>query len=795
MLVYDPAFSCCVARCVHIAGPAGHRAGVRTLMIRKPAALLASICLLAAALPRPASSADEAAIGKPLELAQIFGPAAIPLDRTPAIRWLADGMAYTTLEKSANAGDGMDVVRYETATGRRSIALPATALIAPGTTTPLAVVDHEWSPNARLLLLKIGAGCWLYDFKMKQLRQLGRDLPPDSVLYPEFSPDSTRIAYVAGGNLHVEKVDGSASLRLTSDGTELLLNGRGDLAYQEEFALGKAFKWSPDSHRIAYWQFDTSHVRTFYMIRNTDGQYSKPVPLRYPKPGTTNSSVRVGVVSVDAPGTQWFALSGDPGDNYVPRMDWAGNSTEVLIQHVNRRQDTNQVLMGDAGSGATRAVTIDKDDAWVIPSDDVRWLDNGREFTWLSERDGWMHLYTVSRDGSRFDLRTPGAFDIVHIEAIDVKAGYAYFIASPDDVTQRYLYRATLQGAPAVERLTPANQDGSHDYDIAPGAKWAVHTFSTADTPPAVDIVRLPGHERRRVIADNSRMRSLLASAPRAQLEFFKVDIGGTVLDAWMMKPPDFEPARKYPLLMYVYSEPAGQTVVDRWGGDRHLWHLLLSQQGFLIASIDSRGAAAPRGRAWRRSIYRQVGILASADQAAALRSMMADRPYIDPTRIGVWGWSGGGAMTLNAMFRYPELYSTGIAVASPTDQLLYNSIYQERYMGLPAANPAGYRDGSPINFAQNLSGNLLIIHGTGDDNVHYQNAEQLVDRLIGLNKQFSLMVYPDRTHGISEGANTRLHLFGLATRFLQEHLASDAAEKRAPATAAATNAPPASTR
>jgi dipeptidyl-peptidase-4 len=222
---------------------------------------------------------------------------------------------------------------------------------------------------------------------------------------------------------------------------------------------------------------------------------------------------------------------------------------------------------------------------------------------------------------------------------------------------------------------------------------------------------------------------------------------------------------------MYVYSEPAGQTVTDRWGGERHLWHLMLAQRGYLVASVDSRGAAAPRGHDWRRSIYRQIGILASADQAAAVRKMIAERPYIDAARVGVWGASGGGAMTLNAMFRYPELYSTGIAIASPVDQMLYNSIYQERYMGLPADNPDGYRDGSPINFAQNLTGNLLIIHGTGDDNVHYQNAEKLVDRLIALNKPFSMMAYPNRTHGIYEGVNTRLHMYSLITRFLGEHL------------------------
>jgi dipeptidyl-peptidase-4 len=724
--------------------------------------------LLIVALPFPTVAAA-AAVGKPLELAQIFGPAAIRAERTPAVRWLPDGMAYTTLEQSANAG-GMDLVRYDAATGKRSI-------IALGTSKPLEVVDHHWSPTAQVVLLKASTGWSLYDLKKKELRQLGRHLAPGSLLYPEFSPDGTRIAYVAGGNLHVEAVDGSASLQLTSDGTDLLLNARGDLAYEEEFALAKAYLWSPDSRRIAYWQFDTSGVGTFYMIRNTDGQYSKPVPLRYPKPGTTNSAGRVGVVSADAPGTRWFALAGEPRDNYVPRLDWAGNSHEVLIQHMNRPQNTNRVMLGEAASGEVRPLIVEKDDTWLLANDDVRWLEGGGEFTWLSERDGWMHLYVVSRDGNRFDLRTPGAFDIVRIEAIDVKAGYVYFIASPDNVTQRYLYRATLKGAPKLERLTPAGTAGSHDYNIAPGAKWAFQTFSTAQTPPVIDIVRLPAHERRRVIADNARMRTLLADTPSASMQFFKIDIGGTVLDAWMMKPPDFDPARKYPLLMYVYSEPAGQTVADRWGGDRHLWHLMLAQQGFLVASVDSRGAAAPRGRDWRRSIYRQIGILASADQAAALRQMMSDHPYIDASRIGIWGSSGGGAMTLNALFRYPKLYSTGIAIASPVDQMLYNSIYQERYMGLPADNPTGYRDGSPINFAQNLTGNLLIIHGTGDDNVHYQNAEQLVDRLIGLNKRFSLMIYPNRTHGISEGANTRLHLFELATRFLRDHLKPDAAE------------------
>jgi dipeptidyl-peptidase-4 len=351
--------------------------------------LLATAALLAAC---PASPAE-----KPLELAQIFGPSAVSLERRPAIQWLAGGDAYSTLEPAKTIAGGVDVVRYDTATGKRSIAVQAEALITSGAAKPLAAIDHDWSPNFQVLLLKTAGDDWLFNFKTKALRQLGRNLPQPALLHPEFSPDSSRVAYVAANNLHVEAVDGSQSLELTADGSDLILNGRGDLAYEEEFSLSKAFKWSPDSRRIAYWQFDTSGVGTFYMIRNTDGQYSKPVPLRYPKPGTTNSGVKVGVVSAAAPGTTWLALSGDPRENYVPRMDWVKNGDELLVQYENRSQNTNQILIGDAATGAMQPVMVEHDDSWLIPSDEVRWLNGGRAFTWLSERDGWMHLYVVSR--------------------------------------------------------------------------------------------------------------------------------------------------------------------------------------------------------------------------------------------------------------------------------------------------------------------------------------------------------------------------------------------------------------
>jgi dipeptidyl-peptidase-4 len=307
---------------------------------------------------------------------------------------------------------------------------------------------------------------------------------------------------------------------------------------------------------------------------------------------------------------------------------------------------------------------------------------------------------------------------------------------------------------------------------MSPTAQWAFHTYSAFGVPPVTELVRLPKHSVVLTLADNGKLKAKVEALKKQDGEFFRVDIGaGVELDGWCLKPPDFDPQKKYPLLIYVYGEPAGQTVFDRWDGNRYLWHLMLTQQGYVVASIDNRGTPAPRGRTWRKSIYRQIGILASADQAAAVKALLRQRPYLDPARVGVWGWSGGGSMTLNAMFRYPELYKTGIAVAFVSDQRLYDTIYQERYMGLPKDNEEGFKNGSPIAFASGLKGNVLIIHGTGDDNVHYQSFEKLVNELVANRKRFTMMAYPNRSHGIFEGENTTIHLYELMTGFLRGNL------------------------
>jgi dipeptidyl-peptidase-4 len=565
---------------------------------------------------------------------------------------------------------------------------------------------------------------------------------------------------------------------LTSDGDDLMVNGTGDWVNEEEFDLRDGFLWSPDSQHVAYWQFDTEGVGTFTMMDNLAGVYSRPVPLQYPKAGTTNSAVRVGVVAASGGPTTWVQLEDDPRQTYVPAMEWADNSNELILQHMNRQQNRNTVLLVDVATGQPRTVLVETDAAWVDVNDNLTWFDEGAHFTWLSERDGWRRLYRVARDSGQAEPITPAGADVIQLVSINTEQAWVYYLASPQDNAGRYLYRSPLSGGGSAERLTPAGPSSVHAYTISADARWAIHTHSRLDAPPTVSLVALPDHAVRQVIVDNAVARERLAATPRGALEFFRVPVAdGTLLDGWMMFPPDFDPARQYPLLMLVYGEPASQTVLNQWGGDRYLWHLLLAQQGYIVASVDNHGTPAPRGRDWRKSIYGQIGILASVDQAQAVQALLAARPYLDPERVGVWGWSGGGSMTLNAMFRYPEIYRTGIAIAHVADQRLYDTIYQERYMGLPQDNPEGFRLGSPITHAGGLTGDLLIIHGTGDDNVHYQSTEQLIDRLVALDRDFELMVYPNRAHGISEGRNTSRHLYRTMTQFLLEHLPPDAGE------------------
>lgn len=721
-----------------------------------------------------------------LDLKRIFSSGEFSPRGIGVVRWLAPGDAYSKLEASTTLKGGTDLVKYDAATGKRDILISAERLVPSGSTTALPIHGYDWSDDGSKILiftnsqrvwrLNTKGDYWVLDLPTGKLQKLGGDAKPATLMFAKFSPAADRIAYVRENDIYVERLSDGTITRLTKDGSPTLSNGTSDWVNEEEFSLRDCWRWSPDGRSIAFWQFDASGIKDFLLINNTSELYPTITKLPYPKAGTTNAAVRAGVINADGGEPIWLKVPGDPRNQYIVMVEWAGNSNEIILQEINRAQNTARVMFADPKSGAVRTILTEKDDAWVDDdSSDLRWLGKGERFLWVSERDGWRHVYQVSRDGSSTKLITPGKFDVVSIQSIDESGGWIYYIASPDNPTQRYLFRSKLDGTGTPERITPAGRSGWNSYNISPNSRWAINTFSSFGNVPNTDLIDLSTKAKVRSMADNSAVQAKIDKISKGQHEFQKVDIGqGVVLDAWVMKPPGFDPTKKYPILYYVYGEPASQTVIDNWGGSRYLWHLMLTQQGYIVASVDNRGTPAPKGRDWRKSVYRKIGLLTSQDQAAAVKAMLAKMPYIDPGKVAVWGWSGGGSSTLNAMFRYPDLYKVGMSVAPVADMRYYDTIYQERYMGLPQDAADDYKNGSPISFANGLKGDLLIVHGTGDDNVHYQATELLINELIKLNKPFSMMAYPNRSHGIFEGENTTLHLHGLLTKYLRDHLPAE---------------------
>jgi dipeptidyl-peptidase-4 len=757
-----------------------------------PRPLLWAVALLLSLAPRLQAQETDPSV---LTLERIFSSKDFAPEQLGRVRWLEKDAAYVKLEADSTTPGGRSLVRYDAASGKREVWVPAARLVPPGDSMALTVEDYSLSPDKRRLLVFTNSekvwrqntrgDFWSLDLSTWQLRKLGgAEAKPSTLMFAKFSPDGGRVAYVRENNLYVEDLVAGAITQLTRDGSRTIINGTFDWVYEEELNLRDGFRWSPDGARIAYWQLDASGVRDFLLINNTDSLYSFTIPVQYPKAGTTNSAGRVGVVSARGGATVWLDVPGDPRNNYIARLDWAASSKEIVLQHLNRLQNTLEVMLGDAATGKVRTVLTERDSTWVDVLDDLRWVEGGKSFTWISERDGWRHLYVVSRDGKKQRLVTPGAFDLHNpasafgeplVVGTDSARGWVYYTASPENAAQLYLFRSRLDGRGRPQRITPRSQAGYHRYLISGDGRWAIHNYSSFGTPPVTDLVSLPDHKVVRTLVENRPLREAVAKLRRGPAGFVKVAAGpGLQLDGWVMKPANFDSTRRYPVFFEVYGEPASQTVLDRWNGAGYLWNLMLTQKGYVVASVDNRGTPAPRGRVFRKSIYQKVGVINVGDQAAAARTMRSWR-WVDSTRIGVWGWSGGGSMTLHSLFQHPEIYRTGMAVAPEADVRLYDTIYQERYLGLPQQSPEVYRDASPVTYADRLRGNLLVVHGSGDDNVHYQATERLVNALVAANRPFTLMEYPNRSHCICEGEGTTLHLFSLLTRYLEQNLTAGA--------------------
>lgn len=689
-------------------------------------------------------------------------------------QWSADGLGLYKSDKS-----GIILQRVNDA-GKQEVIISSKELIPRGKSSPVPIIRFSFSDDRQKVLIQTNTrkvwrydtrgDYWVFDLKSRTFRQAGTDRPEASLMYAKFSPDATKLAYVSGHNLFVEDLSTGHIKQLTYDGTDRLINGTFDWAYEEEFDCRDGFRWSPDSKKIAFWQIDATNIRNYLMLNTTDSTYSFNIPVEYPKAGEDPSSCKIGVVGLENGKITWMDLPGDPVQHYIPRMEWVPGSEQIILQQLNRKQNVSKIFISNAQTGRSNAIYNEQDAAWIdikarwsAEASGWEWINKGKNFIWLSEKDGWRHIYSINTDGKE-RLITKGKYDVITLKEIDEAGGFIYFMASPDNATQSYLYRVHLTGKGQAERISPASQSGTHDYEISPDAKIAVHHFSNSYTTPGSEVVSLPDHK---TISGTLKPRGEKSDGP----EFFKVKTSdGVEMDGWMVKPENFDPLKKYPVVFYVYSEPAAQTVTDTYGtGINWLYKGNMAKDGYIYISVENRGTPAPKGREWRKSIYKNIGILNIRDQAMAAKEILK-WPYVDSSRVAVWGWSGGGSTTLNLMFQYPEIYKTGIAIAAVGNQLSYDNIYQERYMGLPQENKEVFMKGSPLTHAAGLKGNLLYIHGTGDDNVHYQNAELLINALVKYNKQFSLMSYPNRSHSISEGEGTRTHLADLYTNYLKTH-------------------------
>ncbi len=704
-------------------------------------------------------------------------------DRAPSIQWIEDGQGYVIKEKSSTVKGADELVRYDSKSQARTLFVSAEQLKVEDKS--IKIESFTLSPDRSKVLLFTNSSrvwrsntkgdYWVYDLTSKSLSQLGASLPSSSLMFAKFSADNKFAYYVHKFNVYKENVKTNTIIQLTEDGTGDIINGTFDWVYEEEFGMRDGFSLNATGKLLAYWQLDATSTGTFYMINNTDSIYSEPIPLQYPKVGQEPSAAKVGVFNLTTLTTTWIPIPGGARENYLPGMQWV-NADLLLIQQINRHQNKLTVWSYTPSSKELKEVYVETEDTWVdigYPDasasgwgeNNLTLVDDDTAFLRMTEGDKWRHIYKVHIATGEKTLITPFDYDVASMRP--ATKDKVFFIASPENSTQRYLFQTDLSGKGNVNRITPAEFSGFNNYDVSPNGKYAVHSHESVTAVQTVRFISLPDHKPIKGLVSNEKFAKQLSKIVLPSVKFTKVTTAeGITIDARMILPPSFDKTKKYPVLFHVYGEPWGQVAIDR---HISLWNIYMAQQGYVIIDMDNRGTPALLGSEWRKSIYRKVGVVNTQDQGLAAKEILK-LPYLDEDRVCVWGWSGGGSMTLNLLFKFPEVYQTGIAVAAVSNQLIYDNIYQERYMGLPSENMEDFIAGSPITYAKNLKGNLLLIHGTADDNVHYQSAELLINELIKENKQFDMMSYPNRSHGIYEGKNTRKHLYSLITKYVLEH-------------------------
>ncbi|WP_187262863.1 S9 family peptidase [Pontibacter beigongshangensis] len=709
---------------------------------------------------------------KQVTLEDIYQKGTFAAKSVYGVNWMNDGRYYSS-QVPDQQNRVYDIVQYDVTTGQQVATIIEGEHLKPeGASQPIQFDGYAFSSDEQKVLFATGseqiyrrsskADYYIYDIPAKKLTRLSNG---GKQLYATFSPDAKRVAFARDNNMFVVDLGTMQETQITTTGkTNAIINGYADWVYEEEFSFAQGFHWSPDGSKIAFYTFDESQVPEFNM-QLWGELYPQDYKYKYPKAGEANSVVTVSVYNLSN-GQTVKMETGDEPDMYLPRLKWTNNSNLLSIQKMNRLQNTLELLHANATTGKATVVLKETDKAYIDVTDDLTYLKDGKSFIHSSEKDGYNHLYLYNINGKLVRQITKGNWEVSSFVGFDEKNDVLYYLSTEVSPLDRHLYSISSKGK-KKKRLTPAA--GTHSINMSHDYKYYLDYHSAANVPVAVSLHTAKDGKPIKVLEDNQQLRHTLAQYDLAKQEFFTMNTAdGTQLNGWMIKPADFDPKKKYPVLMFVYGGPGSQTVTNSWGGANYLWHQVLASKGAIVVSVDNRGTGA-RGAAFKKATYANLGKYETEDQIETAR-WLGQQEYVDKNRIGIWGHSFGGYMTLLGLTKGNGIFRAGIAVAPVTSWRFYDTIYTERFLKKPQDNAAGYDDNSPLQHAGKLQGELLLIHGTGDDNVHFQNAVAMQDALISANKQFESFYYPNRNHGVGGGV-TSLHRFRMMTNFLERHL------------------------
>lgn len=685
-------------------------------------------------------------------------------ERLESIRSLKNGDQYTTLSVSYEEKKSIIYQHYYSGKKRKAI------LVENDSNKGIPFfTDYTFSKNETKLLLETEmnpiyrrskqAIYWVYDIENKAIEKLF----PHKIQEPLLSPNGEFVAFVYQRNLYIKDLKKETTKKITNDGSFQIINGVTDWVYEEEFGFVRAFDWSPDSSHIVYMRFDESTVPIFSMDIYGFDTYPFPYAFRYPKAGENNSKVQLFVYELNTETNREISI-GSENPYYITRIKYVGNKHGLLVQTLNRHQNHLKLWRVDPLKNTSSLLLEEKDTAYVSIQDHHKFLNDGT-FLWLSERDGYYHIYHYDNEGKRIEQLTKGEWEVTAIYGMNEKNKEIYYQSVEFGSTNRVIFSLALKGK---KKRVLAFKSGFNGATFSADKSYFIHSYSDEQTPPKYAVYDSRKGKKIRDLLNNETLKTKYLNKKLPWREFSTININGESLNVYLLKPADFDPSKKYPVLLYQYSGPGSQEVSNRWGDTRDLWHKMLTQKGFIVACVDGRGTGF-KGAAFKKATYLNLVKYETLDQIAFAKKL-AEMPFIDSKRIGIWGWSFGGHMASHCLLTANDTFAMAVAVAPVTNWRFYDTIYTERFMRTPQENPSGYDLNSPLNYAEQLKGKYLIIHGSGDDNVHVQNTLRMVEALVQANKQFEWMIYPDKNHGIY-GGNTQNHLYTKMTNFIIENL------------------------